>query len=144
MEKAIYEVVCLRGRERYTIGPIVLSEPKVEDAIRETREHGEFREGDTIVAVNALHEGGEFFSADTEVMGLLIDVDTLQEAARNALDTSHDNPSERELLLASDLVHILIEKAELAKKLLDALVEDVECAEPKKPVPVLRLVEKKQ
>ncbi len=143
MEKAIYEVVCLRGKERYTIGPIILSEPKVEDAIKEAREYGEFKEGDIIVAVNALYEGGGI-SATAEVMGLLIDVDTLQEAARDALDVPHE-PGENELLKATDLVNILIEKADLAKKLLDALVEDVECGENvATEKPVLRLVEKKQ
>jgi len=140
MERSIYEVVCRDGKgERYSVFPVLVDQPSAEYAVKEAKESGQYREGDTIISVNALHEGGGI-SADTEVMGMLITVDSLQEAARDALDVV-GKPSETQLIRASDLVRLLIDQAEAAKKLIDAMLEDIVCAESEKPS--LRLVGKK-
>jgi Trk K+ transport system NAD-binding subunit len=140
MERAIYEVVCMNDKgERYSICPISVDHPGAESVIKEAKESGQYKEGDTIISVNALHEGG-CFSADSDVMGLLITIDSLQEAARDALD-GVDKPSATQLMRASDLVRLIEEKADEAGKLLGGMIEDIVCAEPEKPV--LRLVEKR-
>jgi hypothetical protein len=137
MARSIYEVVCLNGKgKRYSIFPILVDQPEAENVMQEAKESGQYQEGDTIISVNALHEGGGI-SADSEVMGMLITVDSLQEAARATLDVV-GKLSVSKLLRAADLVRLLIDQAEDAKKLLDALIEDDQCGELEKPI--LRLV----